>query len=61
MVYHILRSKKPYTELGAHYFDQLDADRIQQHHVHRLEQLGYSVTLNPRAPLDSAQRGVGFS
>jgi hypothetical protein len=61
MVYHILRTKKPYTELGAHYFDQLDADRIQQHHVRRLEQLGYTVTLCPGGPLGAAQPGVGFS
>jgi transposase len=61
MVYHILRIKQPYTDLGAHYFDQLDAERLQQHHIHRLEQLGYTVTLSPRGPLDSAPLGLGFS
>ena len=61
MVYHILRTHKPYTELGAHYFDQLDAERVQQHHVHRLEQLGYTVTLSPTGPVDSVQLGRGFS
>jgi DNA-binding transcriptional MerR regulator len=47
MIYHILRTKKPYTDLGSHYFDQLDAERVQHHHIHHLEQLGYIVTLTP--------------
>ena len=46
--YHLLQDKSPYTDLGAAYFDTLDTARIQRHHVHRLEQLGYSVALTPR-------------
>jgi len=42
----------PYTstrsDLGDEYFDQLDTARVQRHHVRRLEQLGYSVTLTPK-------------
>jgi transposase len=45
---HILRTKKPYTDLGADYFDQRDRERIERHHIHRLEQLGYAVTLVPK-------------
>jgi transposase len=48
-VYHVLRTGQPYTELGVDYFDGLDASRIERHHVRRLEQLGYSVTLKPTA------------
>jgi transposase len=48
-VYHVLRTGQPYTELGVDYFDRLDASRIERHHVRRLEQLGYSVTLQPAA------------
>jgi transposase len=48
IVYHILRTKKPYTDLGADYFDQRDRGRIERHHVHRLEQLGYMVPLVPK-------------
>jgi transposase len=48
-VYHVLRTGQPYTELGVDYFDRLDASRIERHHVRRLEQLGYSVTLTPTA------------
>jgi len=47
VIYHVLRTGRPYTELGANYFDQLDATRVERHHVHRLEQLGYTVTLTP--------------
>ncbi|HEY7357922.1 MAG TPA: IS110 family transposase [Ktedonobacterales bacterium] len=48
IIYHILRTKQPYTDLGVDYFDRLDAERIQRQHVHRLEQLGYTVTLTPK-------------
>jgi len=48
ILYHILRTKKPYSDLGADYFDQKDQGRIQRHHVSRLEQLGYMVTLIPK-------------
>ena len=48
IIYHILLTKKPYTDLGADYFDQKDRGRIERHHVHRLEQLGYAVTLEPK-------------
>ena len=47
IIYHVLREKKPYTDLGADYFDKLDTARIERHHVRRLEQLGYTVTLTP--------------
>lgn len=48
IIYHVLSKKKPYADLGADYFDKLDTERIQKHHVHRLEQLGFNVTLLPK-------------
>lgn len=48
VVYHVLHTKKPYSDLGADYFDKLDTQRLQRHHVARLEQLGYLVTLVPK-------------
>jgi len=48
IAYHILKDKRPYSDLGADYFDTLDTARIERHHVHRLEQLGYTVTLSPK-------------
>jgi len=49
VIYHVLKTGKPYVELGVDYFDKLDATRIERHHVRRLEQLGYNVTLSPLA------------
>jgi transposase len=47
VIYHMLRDRRPYADRGADYFDRLDAARLERHHVHRLEQLGYTVTLTP--------------
>jgi len=47
-IYYIIRDKKEYQDLGADYFDKLDTARIERHHVRRLEQLGYTVTLTPK-------------
>ena len=49
IAYCVLRDKRPYDELGAEYFEQRDAERTQRHHVQRLKQLGYDVTLTPLA------------
>lgn len=47
ILYHMLRDHRPYQDLGPDYFDQLDRQRMERHHIHRLEQLGYTVTLTP--------------
>ena len=49
IVYCVLRDQQPYHELGATYFEQRDAERTQRHHVQRLQQLGFNVTLTPLA------------
>jgi transposase len=49
VIYHVLKTGRPYVELGVDYFDHLDAARVERHHVRRLEQLGYTVTLTPAA------------
>ena len=48
IAYHLLKTGRPYRDLGADYFDQLDAARLERHHVKRLQQLGYEVTLTPK-------------
>jgi transposase len=45
--YHLLRDHRPYSDLGADYCDQVDRQRAERHHVRRLQQLGYTVTLPP--------------
>lgn len=47
IIYHLLSDKQPYSDLGADYFDKLETARLERHHVRRLEQLGYTVTLTP--------------
>jgi transposase len=47
MVYHLLKEKTTYHELGGDYFDRLDQDRVTRGLVRRLEGLGLKVTLEP--------------
>ena len=47
VVYHVLRTHQPYHDLGGDYFDRLATARLERYHVHRLEQLGFAVTLAP--------------
>jgi hypothetical protein len=47
ILYHLLRERQPYADLGADYFDKRDTTRLQRQYVRRLEQLGYAVTLTP--------------
>jgi hypothetical protein len=48
IIYHVLKEGRPYQDLGPDYFEQLDAGRLERHHVRRLEQLGFTVTLAPK-------------
>ncbi len=47
IIYHVLKTRKPYQELGADYFDRLDPERLTRKLVKRLESLGHKVTLEP--------------
>lgn len=49
IVYHLLRDRGSYQDLGGNYFDQHDRQMIQKHLVRRLERLGYQVDLQPRS------------
>ena len=44
-IYYMLTRREPYRELGAQYFDEHERDHVQRRLVHRLERLGYAVTL----------------
>jgi transposase len=48
-IYHILREKCPYEELGSDFFDRANVDRVKNQMVRRLESLGFCVTLEPTA------------
>jgi transposase len=43
--YHMLTRHEPYRELGADYFDDRQRDQVQRRLVHRLERLGFAVSL----------------
>ena len=44
-IYHMLTRGEPYHELGAQYFDEHEREHVQRRLVHRLERLGFAVTL----------------
>jgi hypothetical protein len=45
IIYHMLRDKQPYRELGAAHYDEQRKPEITRRLVQRLERLGYQVTL----------------
>jgi transposase len=47
MAYHILTRHEPYHDLGANDFDERDRQAVERRLVHRLEALGYTVSLKP--------------
>lgn len=47
IAYHMLQRGTEYIELGGDYFDKRNQQQTQQRLVKRLEQLGYTVTLEP--------------
>lgn len=48
-VYHILSQNVSYEELGDLYLDKLNKHHLTRNLVHRLERLGFQVTLQPKA------------
>ena len=49
IIYHLLRERRTYQDLGGNYFDEHDRQMVQKHFVRRLERLGYQVELQPVA------------
>jgi transposase len=45
IAYHLLKHNVDYHDLGPHYFDERDRDRVAKRLVARLTDLGYDVTL----------------
>src|SRR6266576_3519781 len=48
IIYHLLRDEQQYQDLGPHFFEQLDHERVRSSAVRRLEALGYHVMLEER-------------
>jgi transposase len=52
IAYHIIRDRdQRYRDLGYFYFEKRDEDRLRHRLVHRLEGLGYAVSLKPAQPV----------
>jgi transposase len=49
IAYYLLTRQKNYHDLGSHYFDERDHERVTQRLIHRLEVLGHKVTVEPAA------------
>ncbi len=47
IIYHVLKRKTTYTELGPDFLDRLEPQRLTRQLVKRLEALGHKVTLEP--------------
>jgi transposase len=45
IIYHVLKHKVEYKELGADFFDRLEPERLRRYLVNRLRRMGYDVTL----------------
>lgn len=49
IIYHLLKSGRPFEDLGYRYLDERQAARATQRYVRMLANLGYTVTLEPAA------------
>ncbi len=47
VAYHLFTRHEPSHDLGANYFDERDRQAVERRLVHRLEALGYTVSLQP--------------
>ena len=52
-VYAMLKTGQPFKELGPAYLDKVHSNRTAKKLVHRLEELGYSVTLQKPPPSET--------
>ena len=48
-IYRMLEEGVAYHDLGPDHFDQLHPDRLKRYHIKRLEALGYTVKVEPKA------------
>ena len=48
-IYHMLSQQVSYNDLGDLYLDRLNKDHLARNLIHRLQRLGYAVTLQQQA------------
>lgn len=54
IIYHVVKNKTQYYDLGPEHFLRLDPERYKRYHTRKLEQLGYEVTLQSKEEKVSA-------
>lgn len=47
IIYHILKNKNHFFDLGSDYFVKLDEERIKNRNINILKKMGYEVSLTP--------------
>ncbi len=52
IIYHLIKEGTTFVDLGGNYFDQRNQEAVKRQAVHRLQRLGFKVTLEPLAPVD---------
>ena len=52
-IYHLLGDHSHYQDLGGNYFDERHRPNIIQRAVHRIERLGYKLTIDATQPVFS--------
>lgn len=50
IIYTMLRNHTQYRDLGERHFDQVNAKYVLNNAIHRIERLGYKITLEPIQP-----------
>src|SRR3990172_7191497 len=53
ITYHLLRRQQDYADIGPNYFDQRNQNKVRRVLVHRLESMGYKVTVEPTEQSDT--------
>ena len=44
-IYHMLKEKEQFRDLGCNYYNEINRDKIAKRHVDGLKRLGYDVAL----------------
>lgn len=47
IIYHIIKNRMKYKELGPDHFNKMDKEKVKKNIIKRLEKLGYKVTVEP--------------
>ncbi|MFQ5814828.1 MAG: IS110 family transposase [Anaerolineae bacterium] len=58
IIYSMLRDRSTYRDLGERYFDQMNHHSVLNRAVHRIERLGYKVTVEIASPHETALEPV---